>query len=240
MEAAAEFKVQLLVLDRPNPNGDYVDGPVLDQHFKSFVGIVPIPIVYGMTVGELALMINGENWLGNKMKCNLKIIKCRNYTHQSRYELELAPSPNLKTYQSLRLYPSLCFFEATNISIGRGTDFPFLVIGGLSPIYGDYTFVPEKRKGARVLNVGQTCYGIDLRSDTLSRFSLQYILFFYLKTKNKDAFFTNEHWFDLLAGSDQLRHDIESGLAETQIRAKWEGDLAKFKKLRKKYIIYPD
>ncbi len=243
MEACAENNIQLIVLDRPNPNGDYVAGPVLKPGFESFVGMHPIPVVHGCTVGELANMINGEKWHKAKNKCDLVVIPVKNYTHLTKYELPVRPSPNLPNYLSVRLYPSLCFFEATSVSVGRGTDFPFQVLGGLNKNLGDFKFTPVDIPGVAVnpLNEGKVCYGIDLRlvNDT-PKFTLKYFIDFYNKYQNKDEFLVNEKWFEKLSGTDQLLREIRAGKTEWEIMKQLEPDLAKYKAIRKKYLLYPD
>ena len=242
MQAAAERDILFLVLDRPNPNGDYVDGPVLDLKYKSFVGMLPLPIVYGMTSGELALMINGEAWLLNRRKCKLRVVKCRNYTHQTKYELPLPPSPNLRTYRSLRLYPSLCLFEATNISVGRGTPWPFMVAGGLDSCFGAFRFRPQQttKAGVPLMSANKDCYGLDLREDTTRFFTLKYLIHFYSKAPIQERFVTNKRWFDQLAGNDKIRLGLLRGVGEEQLKESWAEELKQFKSLRKKYLIYPD
>ena len=242
MESCAKEGIPLLVLDRPNPNGDYIDGPVLDLSFRSFVGMNPIPIVYGMTIGELARMINGEGWLRNGMKCELTIIPLDGYTHSTPVILDREPSPNLPNTQSIRLYPSLCLFEATDISVGRGTDFPFQVIGFPAPIFGNFTFVPQAIPGKSIhpLHKGDTCYGIDLRRDSLhTRFTLKFILDFYHLSNWGEKFFKRPDFFDKLAGSSLLRSQILDGLDENQIRESWQPQLQEFMLKRKPYLLYP-
>ena len=243
IEACAENDVPLIVLDRPNPNGDYVAGPVLKKEFQSFVGMDPIPIVHGCTVGELAQMINGENWIEGNNKCDLTVIAVKNYTHLTIYELPVRPSPNLPNYLSVRLYPSLCFFEATSVSVGRGTDFPFQVLGGLDPDLGSFRFTPKSIPGVSVNppNEGKTCYGIDLRElKDVPPYTLKYFLEFYNKFDDKSEFITRERWFNQLAGTDELLKHIKAGKNESEINKWFEPELEKFKQMRKKYIIYPD
>jgi len=242
MEACAENNVPLLVLDRPNPNGDYIAGPVLMPEFKSFVGIDPIPIVHGCTVGELAMMINGESWT-DTIPCKLNVIPVLNYTHQTKYELPVPPSPNLPNYLSVRLYPSLCFFEATTVSVGRGTDFPFQVLGGLQKNLGDFTFTPVDKPGIAVdpVNENRLCYGVDLRGLTeIPRFTLQFVLDFYKKYDVEKDFINREKWFHTLAGTNLLLGKIREGLGENEILRSFEGDVEKYKEIRKKYLLYPD
>ncbi|MDJ1468513.1 DUF1343 domain-containing protein [Cytophagaceae bacterium NT2B1] len=241
MEACAENQKKCLVLDRPNPNGHYFDGPVLKPAFKSFIGMHQIPVVHGLTVGELAQMINGEGWLANNVKCDLKVIQVKGYTHQTPYVLPVRPSPGLPTEVSIRLYPSICFFEGTTISLGRGTDFSFQVAGAPNPIYGSFTFTPKTT--AIVKNPpheNQLCYGKDYRQDTTRHLTLKYLLDFYNMTPDKSKFFLTTKHFDLLAGSEELKKQILAGMTEEQIRATWQSDLQKYATMRKKYLLYPD
>ena len=245
MEACAKNNKPFVVFDRPNPLGDYVDGPIRRDGFESFVGMHPIPIVHGLTVGELAKMINGENWLEGGAQCNLTVIKMGNYNHSMHYSLPIKPSPNLPTDLSIRIYPSLCFFEATKVSIGRGTLFPFQVIGYPDSTFGDSLFIPVDIKGMKTnpLHEGKVCYGIDLRNENPdeTRFSLKYIIDFAEKMKAKgDILITNERWFNLLAGNDVLLEQIKNGLSEKEIKESWEKELTEYKKMRKKYLLYDD
>ncbi len=241
MEACAKSNVKFIVLDRPNPNGNYFDGPVLDKNYQSFVGMHPIPVVHGLTVGELAEMINGESWLKNQLKCDLTVIKVINWDHTISYDLPVKPSPNLPNYLSIRLYPSLCLFEATNISIGRGTYFPFQVIGYPDSTCGSFSFMPKSIEGMSKSPKQQNkkCFGVDLRGESLThQFTLHYFLKFYNELKTKEDFNFDERWFNLLAGNRQLYDDIINGLSEQEIRAKWEEDLQKYSLLRDKYLLY--
>jgi len=247
MEACAENDKPLIVLDRPNPLGDYVAGAVLEPEYQSFVGMHPIPIVHGLTVGELAKMINGEGWLANKNHCILTVIPVKNYDHKTSYSLPVKPSPNLPNDLAIRLYPSLCFFEASRISIGRGTDFPFQVMGYPNENFGDFTFTPRDISGVQTnpLHEGKTCYGIDLRQeDPQSRFTLSYFLKFRELAKEirelGGELISNKRWFDLLAGNSSLRLQIEKGFSEKEILQSWENDLEDYKKMRKQYLLYPD
>ncbi|HKJ42304.1 MAG TPA: DUF1343 domain-containing protein [Sunxiuqinia sp.] len=243
MEACAENKKELLVFDRPNPNGDYIAGPVLKPEFRSFVGMDPIPVVHGCTVGELARMMNGEGWLKDHEKCDLLIIPMYNYTHNKHYSLPVKPSPNLPNNRAIRLYPSLCFFEATSVSIGRGTPFPFQVIGYPDQHFGDFEFTPESIEGvaARPKQEGQKCFGVDLRKlDMVPHFTLSYFLNFYHQFKNERDFLSRERWFNLLAGTNQVLKDIRAGKSEAEIEAGWQEDLKKYQFIRKKYLLYPD
>jgi len=243
MEACAENKKSLIILDRPNPHGHYIDGPVLQPEFRSFVGMHPIPVVHGLTVGELALMINGENWLPEGLKCDVKVIEVGNYTHKTKYILPIWPSPNLPNQQSILLYPSLCFFEGTVMSLGRGTYFPFQVVGYPDTLFGDFEFTPISIKGMsrypRYEN--QVCYGLDLRGvDPPQGISLQHLIFFYqLHQKHSDEpFFTD--YINSLAGTKTLEKQIQSGLSEKGIKKSWQSGLKAYAKKRKKYLLYPD
>ncbi|WP_158824791.1 exo-beta-N-acetylmuramidase NamZ family protein [Mucilaginibacter lacusdianchii] len=245
MEACAENNVELMILDRPNPNGFFVDGPVLDSAFKSFVGMHPIPIVHGMTIAEYAQMINGENWLKNKVQCKLKIVKMANYQHDIPYVLPVNPSPNLNTAQSILLYPGICLFEGTTLSLGRGTMFPFQMVGHPA-LKGKYSFsftpvsIPGMSEDPPQKN--QVCYGIDLRQyDTnqlrkSKHLNLTWLLNLYKTFPDKSHFFNA--YFTKLAGADKLRKQIEAGSSEKAIRASWEPALSRFKTMRKKYLIY--
>lgn len=242
MEACAENKIKVLVLDRPNPNGHFVDGNVLDLEFKSFVGMHPIPIVHGMTIAEYAQMINGEKWLENGIQCDLELVKCENYDRNIIYELPIKPSPNLPNAKSINLYPSICFFEGTQISIGRGTEFPFQVIG--SPLTlkegTTFTFTPKSTSGAKYpKHENKVCYGVDLRNEkTLNQIDLTFLIQYYNSYTDKDHFFLKNNFIDLLAGTDQLRKDIQTGKTVEEIRASWEPALSEFKETRKKYLLY--
>ncbi len=244
MEACAGNGVKFIVLDRPNPNGDYFDGPVLQKEFRSFVGMHPIPVVHGLTVGELAFMINGEGWLNDCMKCQLRVIPVINYKHSVRIPVEIKPSPNLPTDLAVRLYPSLCFFEATKVSIGRGTQVPFQVIGYPDPRFGDYTFTPGSIKGMAEdpPQKNKKCYGIDLRGkeNLNQQLTLKYLLMFRDKFENDSAMITNERWFNLLAGNNTLLKDVKKGLNEEEIRQHWQKELEEYGKMRDKYLIYPE
>jgi uncharacterized protein YbbC (DUF1343 family) len=242
MEACAESHLPLIVLDRPNSNGDYVDGPVLKDGFTSFVGMHPIPVVHGLTVGELATMINGEAWLKNGVRCELTVVVMDHYQHDMVYRLPVQPSPNLPNYLSIRLYPSLCFFEGTEVSVGRGTDFPFQVIGYPDPAFGDFSFTPESRPGASdPLQKGQLCYGLDLRNEDAAaqRFTLRYLLDFYERSGRSPDFISRERFFNLLAGNDHLARQIEEGWTEDAMRADWQGDLDEYRLMRERYLLYP-
>ncbi len=240
MEACAENDIQFIVLDRPNPNGHYVDGPVLEKEYKSFVGMHPIPVVHGLTVGELAQMINGERWLAEGVKCKLTVVKMENWTRDTPYDLQVKPSPNLPNARSINLYPSLCFFEPTQISIGRGTLIPFQVVG--SPLSdGDFTFTPKSIDGMskNPKHENEICKGMDLRKgEPLNNIDLQYLIEFYQNYPDKEAFFTNSRFFNLLAGNSTLQGQIKSGATESEIRESWEKELDEYKILREKYLIY--
>ncbi|HJZ38930.1 MAG TPA: DUF1343 domain-containing protein [Bacteroidales bacterium] len=245
MEACSENGISLLVLDRPNPNGHFVDGPLLDTAFTSFVGMHPIPVVYGMTAGELAGMINGEGWLSGGSTCELQVIPCKGYDHNTFYKLPVNPSPNLNSMEAIYLYPSLCFFEGTIMSLGRGTPFPFRLIG--HPDYPGHTFsfVPEATRSNRspVLK-DQVCYGIDLTGipadslQSLRSVSLKWLIDIYRHMK-KGKFFFNDY-IDKLAGNGELRKQILAGWTEAQIRESWQDDLREFNNRRKKYLLYND
>jgi uncharacterized protein YbbC (DUF1343 family) len=245
MEACAENNIELMILDRPNPNGVYVDGPVLDTAYRSFVGMHPIPIVHGMTIAEYAQMINGEGWLRNKVKCKLKIIKVANYTRDMAYKLPVSPSPNLNTDQSILLYPHICLFEGTALSLGRGTMFPFQVIG--SPLLkGKYDFsfkpvsIPGMSDNPPLKN--QVCYGLNLKDyntenlKKTGRLNLAWLLDLYKAYPDKEHFFTA--YFTKLAGNEVLKKQIIDGKTEAEIRTSWEPGLSKFKVIRGKYLLY--
>jgi len=242
MLACAENNIPFIVLDRPNPNGYYVDGPILDSSLTTFVGIHRIPIVHGLTVGELALMINGENWLqGNT--CDLTVIACQGYSHQSKYALPIKPSPNLPNMQSVYLYPTLCLFEGTDASIGRGTEFPFQVIGSPT-MEGPFAFTPVSIKGAssNPKHKGSVCHGVDLRNDKSiidkNKLDVQLWIDMYNKSGNKEKFFIP--FFDNLAGTKDLRKQIETGKTANEIRASWEPALTEYKVMRRKYLLYEE
>lgn len=241
MEACAENNKEFIVLDRPNPNGHYVDGPVLDKAFSSFVGLNAIPIVHGCTVGELARLINGEGWLKNGIRCKLNVVTCLNYRHSKRYSPPIAPSPNLPNLQAILLYPSLCLFEGTEISVGRGTDTQFQVVGSPVTRANAYTFTPEDKDGAvNPMHEGKKCYGLDLTTIDAKKqgFTLKYLLDFYQKSPNKATFFTSPAFFDKLAGTDSLRKEIMAGKTEAQIRSQWINALNQYKQIRAKYLLY--
>nr|WP_236582728.1 DUF1343 domain-containing protein [Sphingobacterium multivorum] len=245
MELCAKHNKKLIVLDRPNPNGDQVDGPVRhDDKFKSDVSWHKIAMIHGLTIGELALMINGEHWLENGRQADIQIVKIKNWDHNSMYDLPVIPSPSLPNHLSVRLYLSLCLFEGTDISVGRGTDWPFQILGYTNPVYGSFTFTPGERHGMskHVEGKGTKNYGVDLRGLNADnqKFTLKYLLDFYQKTPDKSTFFARPEFFDKLAGTDQLRKQILAGESEDQIRASWEADLKIYKQMRKKYLLYTD
>jgi len=242
MDACAEFGKQFIVLDRPNPH-DYIDGPVLEPRHKSFVGMHPIPVLHGLTVGELAQMINGEGWLTNKRRCDLTVVTIDGWKHGESYSLPIKPSPNLPNDQSIKLYASLCFFEATNVSVGRGTYFPFQVIGYPNPKFGEFTFTPESLAGfdTNPLQKGKLCYGVDLRNERLeSGFTLSYLIDFYKKSGLGAHFFKSRQFMNMLSGTKKLQQQIIAGTSEKKIRKSWEQDLKNYKEKRKKYLLYPD
>jgi len=245
MEACAEEGKELLLFDRPNPNGFYIDGPVLDTAYRSFVGMDPVPVVHGMTIGEYARMINGEGWLKDSLHCNLSVIPCLGYDHQTAYVLPVKPSPNLPNQTSVYLYPSLCFFEGTIVSVGRGTEFPFQVYGH-PELKENFRFTPKSIPGASLHPPfeNKICFGRDLRTDGMKEFSknpvliLDWLIDSYQKLDKGKDFFTA--YFDTLAGSDQLRLQIQRGVTAEEIRAGWKAGLDKFQHIRSKYLLYPD
>jgi uncharacterized protein YbbC (DUF1343 family) len=244
MESAIENHRPLIILDRPDPNGQYVDGPVLDTAFRSFVGMQPVPVVYGMTIGEYARMLVGEGWVPGSSGFKLTVIPCRHYTHRSKYTLPVKPSPNLPNMQSVYLYPSLCLFEGTAISLGRGTDKPFQQFGAPSLPHDLYSFTPQSVPGATSPPLlGQVCFGYDLSSidvghDTMS---LHWLLLAYRLFPDKEHFFNgNGSGFDRLAGSSVLRQQIRDGLSLAAIRESWQPALNHFKTIRKKYLLYAE
>lgn len=243
VEACAENNVKCIVLDRPNPNGFYVDGNVLDTAYRSFVGMDPVPVVHGMTVGEYAMMLNGEGWLKNGVKCDLEVITCKNYNHNTYYELPVKPSPNLPNQNSIYLYPSICFFEGTNISLGRGTDFPFQVFGAPELPDKGFSFTPQSVSGAKNPPfLGVKCFGTDLRNAINDKLvpspalNLEWVINAYNDYPDKNRFFTS--YFDVLAGGPVLREQIEKGMTSEEIRQTWKNDLIKFGRVREKYLLY--
>lgn len=239
MEACAEQNIPIIVLDRPNPNAHYVDGPILQPEFKSFVGMHPVPVVYGMTIGEYGKMINGEKWLQNKITANLKVIPLLNYTHQTAYSLPIKPSPNLPNDVSINLYPSLCFFEGVNVSVGRGTSSQFQIYG--SPYFEKqaFSFTPKPNEGDKNPKFnGKVCYGEDLRQHPrLSELNFSWLKKAFEQSKGVKIEFFNA-MFDKLAGNTSLKQQIISGKSDDEIRKTWQADLEKFKKTRAKYLIY--
>lgn len=253
MEACYESGKEMLILDRPNPNGYLIDGPVLDMKYRSGIGMFPIPMSHGLTVGEFARMANGEGWLTNKVKCKIKIIPVANYNHDMEYVLPVKPSPNLNTQQAIMLYPSVCMFEATYLNHGRGTYFPFTVFGSpeLKGIY-DFSYTPTSIKGmsATPLFMDQVCYGIDLRNYDVGllrkskKINLQWIMELYKAHPNKEKFFDSKlsremNSIEIQIGSGLFRQQIMDGKSEKEIRDSWEPGLSKYKKMRKKYLLYP-
>ena len=239
MEACAENNIPLIVLDRPNPNTHYIDGPVLNIEHKSFVGMHPVPIVYGMTIGEYAQMINGEKWLANSIKCDLTIIPLKNYTHQTTYELTIRPSPNLPNKQSIALYPSLCLLEPTRVSIGRGTDLQFQVYGHPGFPKTDFSYVPKSNFGSKnPKHKGQICYGENLTTiNPPSKIELKWLMNAYSDFPEKDSFFLKG--FERISGVSNLKKQLIGGASEKTIRNSWTDGLNKFKKTRIKYLLYP-
>jgi uncharacterized protein YbbC (DUF1343 family) len=246
MEACAENNVALIILDRPNPNGFFVDGPVLHMKYKSFVGMHPVPLVHGMTIGEYATMINGEKWLSNGVICEMEIIKCEHYTHSVKYVLPVKPSPNLSTQNSIMLYPSLGLFEGTVMSVGRGTAFPFQVVGHPALKNYSFSFIPKAIKGASMNPPfkDQTCYGIDLRNIGENYFyekkkiELKWLLETYHVMPDKSKYFNN--FLNNLIGNAEFKQMIISGKSEEEIRQSWDADLQNFLPIRKKYLLYED
>jgi len=238
MEACAENNVQLIVLDRPNPNGSIVDGPVLEKEFTSFVGMHPIPLLHGMTIGEYAQMINGEKWLKNELKCKLTVIPCLNYKHEMFYSLPMKPSPNLPNDQAINLYASLCLFEGTNVSVGRGTEKQFQIYGSPFLPKSEFSFTPIPNFGAKdPLYKNLLCYGEDLtKAAKVSKLELKWIIKAYNETSDKTKFFNP--FFTKLAGTKKLQQQIEAGTLDADIRKSWEKGLKDFKEIRKKYLIY--
>ena len=238
MEACAENNIPLILLDRPNPNAHYIDGPILEQEHQSFVGMHPVPVVYGMTIGEYGQMINGEGWLHNKIKCDLTIIQMEHYSHDKKYSLPVKPSPNLPNDVSINLYPSLCFFEGTNVSAGRGTENQFQIYGSPFLKGFDYKFTPFSNEGAKYpKHKEKTCYGEDLsNTDQLSEINLSWLVKAYRQTEKKEEFFND--FFVKLTGTKQLQQQIENNLTEKEIKNSWKEGLEKFRKIRSKYLLY--
>ena len=243
MEACAENNKTLFIFDRPNPNGDYFDGPVLQPAFRSFVGMDPVPVVHGCTIGELAQMINGEKWLNDGVQTKLEIIRVKNYTHSMKYEPSVRPSPNLPNYLSIRIYPSLCFFEATSVSVGRGTQFPFQVLGYPDSSFGKFSFTPVSLKGMEMnpLQKDKICFGDDLREiGETPHFTLSFFIDWLRKFKNSEQFITRDYWFNKLKGNDQILKLILEGKDEAEIRKSWSDEVKAYGAIRQKYLLYPD
>lgn len=244
MDECARFNKRMIILDRPNPNGFYVDGPILNMKHKSGVGWLPIPVVHGMTLGELAQMINGEKWLPKGRKCKITVVSCENYSHPMHYSLPVAPSPNLPNIHAIYLYPSTCLFEGTVMSLGRGTAFPFEVYGHPDFKNADFSFTPQSIAGAKNPPLlGKKCYGVDLRAIPDSQiwergFDLSYVIDAYTNLKVGNAFFTP--FFEKLVGVDYIRKDIIAGKSVEEIKKKWANDVVKFKKQRKPYLLYSE
>ena len=239
MEACAEQKVPVIVLDRPNPSAHYIDGPTLQIPHKSFVGMHPVPLVYGMTIGEYAQMINGEQWLKNKVSCNLTVIPLQNYTHQSSYKLPIRPSPNLPNSTAINLYPSLGFFEGTPINAGRGTENQFQQYGAPFFPKSDFSYTPATNFGAKhPKHKGKKCYGVNLKNTKrMNRVNIQWLLDAYLKTPDKNIFFGKT--FTVHAGNILLEKQLKKGLSAKKIHRSWQKEIKRFKKIRKKYLLYP-
>lgn len=239
MEACAENNIELIVLDRPNPNGNIVDGPLLEKEFTSFVGMHPIPTLHGMTIGEYAKMINGEKWLKNGIQCNIKIVSCLNYSREMSYSLPVKPSPNLPNDQAINLYASICLFEGTNVSSGRGTEKQFQIYGSPYLPKNGFSFTPVPNFGAKdPMHKNILCYGEDLSAiPKVSQLELKWLIKSYNTTLDKSKFFNS--FFTKLAGTKKLQQQIEAGVSEKDIRKSWEKDLNNFKQMRKKYLIYP-
>ena len=244
MDACAEDNKKMLILDRPNPNGHYVDGPILDMKHKSGVGWLPIPIVHGMTLGELALMTNGERWLPQSRVCDVTVIKCKNYTHQTLYNVPIPPSPNLPNMKSIYLYPSTCLFEATPVSLGRGTEFPFQVYGHPNMLGYDFSFTPKSVSGAKnPPQLDRLCHGVDLRDISDEEIfkkgiDLSYIIDAYNNLNLDDHFF--RPFFEKLVGVDYIRKMIMEGKSADEIKAMWTDDVEKFKQQRRPYLLYEE
>lgn len=244
MNAAIDYNKEVVVFDRPNPNGMYVDGPILDMKYKSGVGALPIPVVHGLTMGEIANMANGEGWLKDGKKVNLTVIKCKNYTHQSRYVLPVAPSPNLPNMHSIYLYPSTCLFEATPVSLGRGTDKPFQVYGHPNMLGYDFSFTPRSISGAKnPPQLNRKCFGRDLSNipdeEIIAKgINLEYIIDAYNNLNMDDFFFRS--FFELLIGNGEVRKMIKDGKSADEIKATWADDVAKFKEQRRPYLLYAE
>lgn len=244
MDACAEYNRKMLILDRPNPNGHYVDGPILDMKYKSGVGWLPIPVVHGMTLGELALMVNGERWLPASRICDITVIKCKNYTHQTMYQLPIPPSPNLPNMKAVYLYPSICYFEATPVSLGRGTQLPFQVYGHPNMTGYNYSFTPQSTSGAKnPPQLGRLCHGVNLSALSEEEIrkkgvDLSYLIDAYRNLNMDDYFF--RPFFERLIGTDYVRKMIEQGKDADEIKAMWKEDVEKFKVQRRPYLLYEE
>ena len=244
MDACAEYNRKMLILDRPNPNGHYVDGPILDMKYKSGVGWLPIPVVHGMTLGELALMVNGERWLPASRICDVAVIKCKNYTHQTMYQLPIPPSPNLPNMKAVYLYPSICYFEATPVSLGRGTQLPFQVYGHPNMTGYNYSFTPQSTSGAKnPPQLGRLCHGVNLSELSEEEIrkkgvDLSYLIDAYRNLNMDDYFF--RPFFERLIGTDYVRKMIEQGKDADEIKAMWKEDVEKFKVQRRPYLLYEE
>ena len=244
MDACAEYNRKMLILDRPNPNGHYVDGPILDMKYKSGVGWLPIPVVHGMTLGELALMVNGERWLPASRICDVTVIKCKNYTHQTMYQLPIPPSPNLPNMKAVYLYPSICYFEATPVSVGRGTQLPFQVYGHPNMTGYNYSFTPQSTSGAKnPPQLGRLCHGVNLSALSEEEIrkkgvDLSYLIDAYRNLNMDDYFF--RPFFERLIGTDYVRKMIEQGKDADEIKAMWKEDVEKFKVQRRPYLLYEE
>ena len=244
MDACAEYNRKMLILDRPNPNGHYVDGPILDMKYKSGVGWLPIPVVHGMTLGELALMVNGERWLPASRICDVTVIKCKNYTHQTMYQLPIPPSPNLPNMKAVYLYPSICYFEATPVSLGRGTQLPFQVYGHPNMTGYNYSFTPQSTSGAKKPpQLGRLCHGVNLSELSEEEIrkkgvDLSYLIDAYRNLNMDDYFF--RPFFERLIGTDYVRKMIEQGKDADEIKAMWKEDVEKFKVQRRPYLLYEE
>ncbi len=243
MQSCADTGTPLIILDRPNPNGAYIDGPILEKEHASFVGMHPIPLLHGMTLGELGQMINGEGWLADGFKCDLTVVPMANYSRKMAYDLPVRPSPNLPNAQAVRLYPSLALFEATNISVGRGTAFPFQLLGGINPSFGDFSFMPVSTQGAASApkHMDIHLYGEDLRLSKMNGLDLSKFLAWHHKLQAQNmALVTHQKWLAKLMGTEKFYHQITAGLSEAEIKKSWEPGLADYIKARQKYLIYSE
>jgi|TARA_B110000438_G_scaffold232054_2_gene227603 uncharacterized protein YbbC (DUF1343 family) len=241
MKLCADLNIQFIVLDRPNPNGHYIDGPILEKEFKSYVGMHPIPIVHGCTLGEMAKMIKGENWIESLNLIDLKVIKVKNWNHLDSYNVPIKPSPNLPNNQSILLYPSLCLFEQTIVSIGRGTDYPFQVIGHPKYESNKFSFIPTSVKAeSKPKFQNEECYGVNLINYKVkNEINLEYLIMFYNSLKNKTSDFFGENFYRI-AGNKKLEEQIKNGTSEKEIRESWSKGISNYKKMRKKYLLYKD